>query len=181
MKRPKAAGVAVLAAVLLAGAAAPASAGTVRVTDGDDKAMLADILRVRVTHSQKWVKVRVRFDDLAGSGLRRTQAMSVFLDTDGSRGGPEYRFQTGLNRGSDYRLHKMKSWVGKGRHVDNCAYRLTIDWTADLATFAVPSNCLKNPTKVAAAVKSFEWDDEGGQQTDWMTARRTFSPAAAAG
>ncbi|WP_110238617.1 hypothetical protein [Nocardioides gilvus] len=181
MKRSKLAGLVAVTATLVATVAAPASAGSVRVVDGDDSTMLADIHRVRVTHTEKWVRVRIRFDDLAGSGLRRTQALSIFLDTDAARTGPEYRFQTGLNRGTDYRLHKVKSWGAPGRHVDDCGYRLKIDWTRDLATLAVPRACLKDPAKVAAAVKAVEWNNKGTKKVDWMTARRAFSPAVAAG
>lgn len=160
---------------------APASAGSVRVTDGDDTTMLADILRVRLTHSDKWVRVRVRFDDLAGSASRASQSMSIFLDTDSSNSVPEYRFNTGLNRGNDYRLQKVKSWTGQGRHVDDCDYRLKINWSEDLAILAVPRACLKNPRKVAAGVKSYEDHSDGTGQFDWMTARRTFSLAVSAG
>lgn len=178
--RSKTAGAVALAAALVAGLGAPASAGSVRVNDGDDSTMLADILRVRVTHTEKWVKVRVRFDDLSGSGSRATQSMSIFLDTDSSNRVPEYRFNTGLNRGSDYRLQKVRSWMGQGRHVDNCGYRLRINWTEDLAVLAIPRACLKNPAKMAAGVKSYEYRSDGTGQSDWMTGRRTFSPAVSA-
>lgn len=181
MKRLKAAGVVALAATLVGAMTVPASADTVRVADGSGGTLLADIHRVRVTHTEKTVRVRVRFDDIAGSAARRTQAMSIFLDTDTSSSGPEYRFQTGLNRGTDYRLNKVKSWTARGRHVDNCNYTFKIDWSEDLARLAVPRSCLKDPAKVAVAVKSYEWKGDGTSKIDWMTARRTFSPAVTAG
>lgn len=180
MKRSKVAGVVAVTAALVVTMAMPASAGSVRVADGDDTTMLADIHRVRVTHTDKTIRVRIRFDDVAGSGLRRTQALSIFLDTKAAGKGPEYRLQTGLNRGTDYRLHKVRSWGATGRHVDDCRYRLKIDWSKDLVTFAVPRRCLKDPAKVGVAVKAVEWDDRGATQVDWLTARRAFTPALAA-
>lgn len=182
MKRSRAVGAVGLAAVMVVGLGTPpAFAETVLVRDGDDSTMLADIHRVRVTHTEKRVKVRVRFDDLAGRAERASQSMSIFLDTDSSKGGPEYRFNTGLNRGTDYRLQKVKSWTDEGSHVGNCNYRLKIDWSKDFARFSVPRACLKNPHRVAAAVKSYEDNSDGTGQLDWMTARREFSPAVRAG
>lgn len=181
MKRWRTAGAVALAATMVASLGAPASGASVRVTDGDDSTMLADILRVRLTHGEKRVKVRVRFDDLAGKASRASQSMSIFLDTDASNGVPEYRFNTGLNRGNDYRLQKVRSWTGQGRHVDECDYRLKIDWSKDVAVMTVPRACLDNPRTVAVGVKSYEDHNDGTGQFDWMTARRAFSAPVPAG
>lgn len=158
----------------------PANAATVTVVDGNDSPAAADLLRVRVTHAPKQVRVRLVHDDLFYNGIKATQGATIFLDTDPDDAGPEYRFRTGLNGGTDYVLERVNRWQGKGSLVD-CNYLFTISWKDDVAVLSMGRGCLGRPETVKAAVKVGEISHEGEEYIDWMTGPRRFTPAVAMG
>ncbi|GGD19348.1 hypothetical protein [Nocardioides daphniae] len=158
----------------------PAHAAAVTVVDGDDSPAAADLLRVRVTHAPRQVRVRLVHDDLLYNGIKAGQGATIFLDTDPEDAGPEYRFRTGLNGGTDYVLEKVDRWQGRGTLV-RCQYRLTISWKDDVAVLSMGRGCLGRPETVRAAVKVGETSHEGEEYIDWMTGPRRYTPAVARG
>jgi hypothetical protein len=96
---------------LTLGSATAAVAQTAVVVDGDDSAIRADVLRVKIANRSA-VKVKVTFDDLRLSSP--SQSASLYLDTDPGAAGPELALVAGLNRGTDYALLRVVDW-GAGR------------------------------------------------------------------
>lgn len=154
---------------------APATAETVTVPDGDDTRILADIQKVRVVHSAARVRVRIAFDDLMKRPKKRSQGISVFIDTDHSDKGPEYHFTGGLNAGTDYVLSRVDNWADDGEHVTGCHQRLRINWRKDFAVATIGRACLGDPSTIRVAVKSGEWRKGKGTRYDWLTGRRAFT------
>lgn len=158
----------------------PASAAAVTVVDGNDSEAAADLLRVRVTHTPKQVRVRMVHDNLFHNGIKAGQGVSVFLDTDPDDPGPEFRLLSGLNGGTDYVFERVGRWQGEGSPV-SCRYQLSISWKDDVAVFTTGRGCLGRPDRVKVAVKVGETSHEGEQYVDWMTGVRRFTPPVEVG
>lgn len=171
-----------VAAALVAvfGVASPASAATVRVVDGDDSDAAADLLKVRVSHGAKQVRVRTVHDDLVRRALVAQQGLTVYLDTDPDDAGPEYRLVAGLNRGTDYSLQRVDRWNGGGRTL-RCSHRLSIDWKKDVAVVRFGRGCLGRPDQVRVAVRVGEVGHEGQQYVDWLRGPRKYTAWVAQG
>lgn len=169
------------AAVLTVGLLAPpAAAETHRVVDGDDSEAKVDLLRTRVTHAPKQVRVRMVHDNLVRQPTRAGQWVTVFIDTDPDNEGPEYRFSSGLNSGTDYVLDRVGRWQGKGKRL-TCSHNFDISWKNDVAVLRIARKCLGNPRTVAVAVKAEEFAPEGEEYVDWLTAPRAFTAPVARG
>ena len=86
------------------GLAGPVSAETAAYADTrGDIAQGADIRTVRVVNGEKRLRVTVRHRDLVRS-FRSGSSLSVFIDTDRARRGPEFVFTGGTFEGADYAL-----------------------------------------------------------------------------
>lgn len=181
MKKLRVIGTTAAAALLaVTGLAAPASAEVVRVVDGDDSAAEVDLLRVRLSHGDKQVRVRMVHDDLLRLGQRAGQSVSVFIDTDPEDAGPEFRFVSGLSSGTDYALLRVKGWASEGRRVD-CNYRFTINWRDDVTVLKMGRGCLGKPETVAVAVKAEQITVKQKRFVDWLGKRRQLTTAVAQG
>ncbi|MGE5719238.1 MAG: hypothetical protein ACM3XQ_05130, partial [Nocardioidaceae bacterium] len=104
---------AVVSAVSTTVLAGAASAETrVFKDERGDIAHGADIHRVRVVND-KQVRVNVVHRDLRRS-YKSGSSITVFIDTDRQRKGPEFVFLGGTFEGSDYELLKAKGWKRAG-------------------------------------------------------------------
>jgi hypothetical protein len=173
---------AALSALGAAAFAGPASAATTAFTDAHgDVAHGADIYRVRVVNGKN-VRVKVVQDNLVRSYLSDT-SMSVFLDTDRSRKGPEYVFSGGTFEGSDYALLKAKGWKAASRQAEplRCGYRMDVDYQKDFALVRINRACLGNPGAIRVEVKTGGTQVSTGEgpelpAVDWLGKPRAFSP-----
>ncbi len=152
--------------------AAPALAATGVTNDAAEGTQKADLLKVR-TVNEADVRVRMTFDDLKKSGATFSQGVTVFLDTDPDRRGPERMLTGGLNTGTDYQLLRMRHWKPVGEPM-SCSHRLRIDWRDDVATIRMGNGCFADHAEVRVAVRVSETSD-GTTTTDWLTARRAFT------
>ncbi|MEZ5092450.1 hypothetical protein [Nocardioides sp.] len=161
------------AAGLGLGLAGPAAAATIRVDDGDDTAIKADILRVAVKHDAR-LKVKVHFDDLLKHSDQRVQGLNVYVDTGGGDPQPELMMEAGLWKGADHVVARTGTggW-GLGQGVD-CFSRLRVDWQAETAVAVFGHGCLGKHPKARVAVVAYESTDDGSG-SDWLLGRRTFT------
>ena len=114
---------AALALALVGPIGAPAHAEVYGIDDGADAAgSLSDIIALSARHGTGRLVVKTRFVD-----LRRDSeaAMSIFVDTDRLRRGPEYVLGTGLADGTDYQLSRARRWQPVGAPLD-CSYLLQV-------------------------------------------------------
>ena len=167
-------------ALLLAGlVAAPAHAEYYATSDpADAKGSLTDIRAVRAKHGQANVVVRVRFEELTRSSRA---AVSIFIDTDRSRRGPEYVLSSGLGDGTDYVLTEANGWRGSDQRVD-CDYEARLWWgIKDAFRVRMSRECLGEPSIVRVSVKM--GDQAGGSRpvVDWSPERRRWSLPLASG
>ncbi len=164
----------VLAAIGLSlGLAAPANAESIRVRDGDDAPIKADIQRVVVQHEAR-LKVKLRFDDLLKRKDRRVQGLNVYVDLGGTDARPDLMMEAGLWKGADAVLARtgQGGW-GLGRRLD-CFSRLRVDWQKETAVAVLGRDCLGRHGRVRVAAVAYETQgDESG--TDWLGDRRTFT------
>lgn len=160
--------------VLVAATVLPAQAAEMRLTDRDDPVIHADILRARVVHGTRNVKVRVRFDDIHRSDPRFAQGLTLFIDTDRKNRGPEYAFTTGLNEGTDYALAKVDTWTDEGRRLHSCVMSVKLDWRKDLAVLRFARSCVKSPRSIRVSLQAVEHVN-GATRSDWAPKYRTFT------
>ncbi len=165
-------------AVALAG---PAAAATRTFADAkDDVAHGVDLERVKLVN-EKFVRVVVHHEDLVRS-FRSGAGMSVWLDTDSSKKGPEYLFGGGLFDGTDYRLTKADGWKAGGAKLpDGCTYRLRLNYADDISRIRIGRSCLGGPDEVRIAVKAAGQQKDGDTVTDWLDGRRHFTSWVAKG
>lgn len=179
LARPVAAAAAV--ALTLGLAASPASAETTTATDpADSGGSLTDIRRVTVNHGPEQVITKVRF-----TGLKRTSdggpsGLTVFFDSAPGRKGPELRFDTGLQEGTDYQVTGTKGWAQAGDRL-TCPHGLRLAWAKKMAIVRVSRECLGDPTKVRVAVKMVDLYDGSHPMNDWFGNPRSFTSYVAAG
>ncbi len=166
------------AAALLAGITllgAPASAENMSAKDpADASASLYDIRSVKVSHQTKKLVVRVGVTDLVTETDGGPASMSLFVDTDRTRPGPEFRLGTGLQSGSDYQLVKMKKWKVQGSPL-SCGHRLVLDEARDQVKFRINSGCLRRPVSVRVGVRMVDAYDASHPVTDWFKGRRAWT------
>lgn len=181
LARPLAAATVVALAVGFACVAAPASAeSTVANDPADATASLTDIRRVTVNHGLEQVITKVRFTDLVRSSDAGPSGMTVFFDSRPGRKGPELRFDTGLQEGTDYQVTRTKGWAQSGDPL-TCPASLRLKWAEDVAVVRVSRECLGDPAKVRVAVKMVDLFDGSHPVTDWLGNPRSFTSYVAAG
>ncbi len=167
---------AVLAALVLG--AAPAVAATAVTPDAAEGAQQADLLKVK-TANGAGLRIRLTFDDLRRSGARYSQGVTVFVDTDASRKGPELAMTGGLNTGTDYQVVRVRRWQ-LAQNPLSCSYRLTLDWRHDVAIARVGDDCLGDHGAVRVGVRVNE-THQGKRTVDWLMARRALVGPVAQG
>jgi len=170
------------AALLLTTATGPASAERLGLDDPADVggASLSDILAVTAIHGAQRVIVRVDFAELEPTSDFGPSSLSIFLDTDRSAKGPEFRIGTGLQEGTDYQLVRMKKWKAVGEPL-SCKHAVDLDFDDNQARARVNRSCLGNPEKVRIGVKMTDLFDGSHPVVDWLGKRRYLSIPLASG
>ena len=167
--RTATAAVTVLALLALA---APAHAEEVVVNDGADaSASLTDIRKVRVDHGDDDLSVRVNFPDLR---KQANASLSIFVDKNADRRGPEFGLGAPLFSGADYTLSRVKRWKFTGQRVD-CDYDLQLKWKKDVLIFTADRGCFGDAEELRVGMKMRDNADGSHPITDWMTGRRKFT------
>ncbi|WP_426244329.1 hypothetical protein [Nocardioides sp. LHG3406-4] len=169
----------VLGATAAAGLlAAPASADGVRVQDpADATASNYDVSKVVVRHGGSRLFVRVKFADLNPQG---NSGMSIFIDTDKSLRGPEFRVGAGLFDGTDYNIGTMTGWRDN-EEILACASDLDLNYNRETATYWVERACFDEVDQVRVGIKVKDAYDGSHVVTDWVPTRRGFTDWLAAG
>jgi hypothetical protein len=158
------------------GVAAPAMAERIGVSDPADVggASLSDIRRVTVDHGTDQVFVKVRFTELKPRSEAGPSSLAIFVDTDAAKKGPEFRLGTGLQRGTDYQLVRIKDWKAVGEPL-SCDHHLRLDFVDNLAKFRAARTCLGNPDEVRVGVKMTDLYDGSHPVVDWLGKPRSFT------
>lgn len=164
------------ALILVGTTAGPASAERLGLDDPADVggASLSDILGVTANHGVKRVVVRVDFAELEPTSDFGPSSLSIFIDTDRSAKGPEFRIGTGLQEGTDYQLVRMEKWKAVGEAL-TCTHVVALNFEANRARASVNRSCLGNPDKVRIGVKMTDLYDGSHPVVDWLGKRRYLS------
>ncbi len=174
-----AAALSTLGTVALAG---PASAATTTFADArGDMAHGADIQRVRVVNEEQ-VRIRVVHRDLRRS-YKSGSSLSLFIDTDRARKGPEFVFLGGTFEGSDYALLKAKGWKrASDRQVPlhGGSYIMRVDYDKETASIRIDREVLGNPDAVRVEVKTGgehvpKGEEPATTEVDWLGKPRDFT------
>ena len=183
------AGVAAVSALSITGLAGTAAAETAAFTDARrDMSQGADLHRVRVVNGEQALRVNVRHRDLVRS-FRSGSSLSVFLDTDRARGGPEFVFTGGTFEGADYALLKADGFQAAGTRqvpLRGGSYLMRLDYVEDVARISIDQVILGDPGRVRVEVKTgAELTPPGGAEptteVDWLGTPRRFTPWIAKG
>ena len=118
--------------------------------------------------------VRVDFAELEPTSDFGPSSLSIFIDTDRSARGPEFRIGTGLQEGTDYQLVRMKKWKAVGEPL-SCKHAVDLDFDDNQARARVNRSCLGNPEKVRIGVKMTDLYDGSHPVVDWLGKRRYLS------
>lgn len=170
-----------LALTLVGTAAGPASAERLGLDDpADASASLSDILAVTAVHAPKKLVVRVDFAELEPTSDAGPSSLAVFVDTDPSAKGPEFRVATGLQQGTDYQLVRMEDWKPVGEPL-SCSHVVGLNFDTNRARVRVSRTCLGNPQKVRIGVKMTDLWDGSHPVVDWLGKRRYLSIPIASG
>lgn len=163
--------------------AGPASAETVVFKDAaGDLDHGADLRRVRVVNDEQ-VRVKVVHDDLVRS-YESGSSLSVFIDTDRQRKGPEFVFLGGTFEGADYALLPAKGWRrASDRQVPlhGGMYIMKLNYAKDTATIRFDREVLGNPRAIRVEVKTGgelvpEGDEPATTGVDWLGKAKDFTP-----
>lgn len=164
--------------------AGPASAATDVFTDArGDMTHGADIQRVRVVNGEEQVRVKVVHRDLRRS-FKSGSSLTVFIDTDRARKGPEFVFLGGTFEGTDYALLKAKGWKrANDRQVPlhGGTYDMKLDFVKDTALVRIDRAVLGNPGAIRVEVKTggehpAKDDQPATTEVDWLGKARQFTP-----
>lgn len=178
------AGVAAVTALVLPVLAGTAAADEAAFRDArGDMAQGADIRKVRVINGVERLRIKVVHRDLVRS-FRSGSSISVFLDTDAERKGPEYMFVGGTFEGADYALLPAAGFErSSDRQVPlrGGSYRMDLDYAEDIARITIDQVVLKSPAKVRVEVKTGaellpEGASSGTREIDWLGKPRQFTP-----
>ncbi|MGH3363552.1 MAG: hypothetical protein ACRDOW_02395 [Nocardioidaceae bacterium] len=173
---------AVVSAVSTTVLAGAASAETrVFKDERGDMAHGADIHRVRVVND-KQVRVNVVHRDLRRS-YKSGSSITVFIDTDRQRKGPEFVFLGGTFEGSDYALLKAKGWKRSGDQqvpLHGGSYIMKVDYAEDVARIRFDRAVLGNPKAVRVEVKTGgehvpQGEEPATTEKDWLGQPRDFT------
>lgn len=183
------AGIAAVSALSITGFAGAAMAATADFADArGDMSQGADIRKVRVVNGEETLRINVRHRDLVRS-YKSGSSVSVFIDTDRARTGPEYVFQAGTFEGADYALLKADGFkAANNRQVPlrGGTYIMRLDYADDVARIAIDQVVLENPGKVRVEVKTGAemvpaGTDTPSTEVDWLGTPRRFTPWVAQG
>lgn len=156
--------------------AAPATADRGGYDDpADATASLTDIRAVSIVHGAEQLAVAVSFTDLRATSDAGPSGMTVFLDSDPARKGPEAALVTGLQSGTDYALVRVRDWRPLDRRID-CDHQLRLRPRQDVARLRLDRACLGDPAKVRVSVKMVDQYDASHPVVDWVRAFRRFTP-----
>lgn len=165
--------VALLAPTLALSLASPVHAASTRVDDGADAtASLTDIHTVRVDHTARVVRIRVTFPDLR----KRAQAgLTVYVDSDRDRRGPERVVGLPLFSGSDYSMWRMRDWEYVGDRPVSCRYHADYRWRRDVIVLTSRRGCFTRADEVRVGMRMRDGADGSHPVTDWLRGRRHFT------
>lgn len=156
----------------------PAHAQSLALDDGADAwPSPTDIRKVRVGHGTENVKVRTTFPDLMKNGHA---TLTVFIDTDVDRRGPEYGVVLPLFSGSDYVLRRMRKWKPVGKPVD-CDYRGRFAWKKDFVRVRFDRDCFHDADQVRVGLKMRDHFDASHPIIDWLKGHRRWTRWLATG
>jgi hypothetical protein len=180
IRRTVLAGIGVL--LLMGTTGGPASAERLGLDDPADLGggSLSDILAVTAIHGTERVVVRVGFAELEPTSDFGPSSLSIFIDTDRSAKGPEFRIGTGLQEGTDYQLVRMEKWKAVGEAM-TCQHTVVLNFESNRARASVNRSCLGNPVKVRIGVKMTDLYDGSHPVVDWLGKRRYLSIPIASG
>jgi hypothetical protein len=173
---------ALVAAVGATALAGPAAAETVVFKDAaGDLDHGADIRRVRVVNDEK-VRVKIVHDDLVRA-YESGSSLSLFIDTDRERKGPEFVFLGGTFEGADYALLPAKGWRRVGDRqvpLHGGMYIMKLDYAKDTATIRFDREVLGDPGAVRVEVKTGgamlpEGDEPATSGVDWLGKAKDFT------
>lgn len=156
-----------------------AYAEEVVVNDGADATpSLTDIRKVRVDHGDEQLQVRVNFPDLR---KKAEAGLSIFIDKNAQRRGPEFGLGAPLFSGGDYALLRMKRWQFVGGARVECDYDLRLKWKKDVLVFTAERGCFGDAEELRVGMKMVDTADGSHPVTDWMKGRREFTRWLGAG
>jgi hypothetical protein len=174
--------VAAIAAVSALGFAAFAPAALAdsnRFTDArGDIAQGADIQAVRVFNSNATLRVNVKHRDLVRS-FRSGSSISVFLDTDPARRGPEFVFTGATFSGGDYALLPARGFRASSDTqvpLHGGSYLMRLDYARDIARITIDQVVLGSPAAVRVEVKTGAEGVGQPNEVDWLGTPRSFTP-----
>ncbi len=172
---------AALSALALGTVAVPAHAAERTIEDGrNDVSHGVDLRSVKLVN-EKNVRVVVRHKNLVRSP-QSGAGMTVWLDTDRSRRGPEYAFVGGLFEGTDYALLRTNGWdTSQGRRVHAGTYEMKLDYAKDVTRIRISRAALGRPGEVRLSVRAGGQQEDGEQVTDWLRSRRHLTAWVARG
>jgi hypothetical protein len=183
------AGVAAVSALSIFALAGSALAESSVVTDAHgDMSQGADIRKVRVVNGADQLRINVVHRDLVRS-WRSGSSISVFLDTDPARSGPEFVFSGGTFQGADYALLPAKGFAAAGNRqvpLHGGSYQMTLDYVHDVARISIDQVVLDGPARVRVEVRTgAELLPANGpaasNEKDWLGTPRRFTPWIARG
>ncbi|HSE72799.1 MAG TPA: hypothetical protein VLA97_18680 [Nocardioidaceae bacterium] len=167
---------ALTAGVVAVPGTANAASDVFRDARGDMAGHGADIHRVRVVNEDR-IRVRVVHENLRRS-WKSNSSLTVYLDTDKRRTGPEFALIGGTFEGTDYALVKTRNGWKQGRRVESkdCEYGMTLDYGKETATITMDRDCFGSPKAVRVAVKTGGELASGDIVRDWLGERRELTP-----
>ncbi len=183
------AGVAAVSALSITAFAGTALAETSVFKDArGDMSQGADIRKVRVINGEERLKINVVHRDLVRS-FRSGSSISVFIDTDRTRTGPEFVFTGGTFEGADYALLKADGFKAAGNRqvpLHGGTYIMKLDYAHDVARISIDQVVLNEPAEVRVEVKTGaellpEGSTEPTNEVDWLKQPRRFTTWVAKG
>lgn len=116
----------------------------------------------------------VTFTDLRPTSEAGPASIGIFIDTDPTRVGPEYRLGSGLQRGTDYQLVRMRDHQPVGEPL-TCAHTVKLDFEANVLKFRTARTCLRSPEEVRVGVKMTDLYDASHPVHDWLGKAKSFT------
>ncbi len=125
-----------------------------------------DIRNVRVSNETRTV-VTVQHESLRRSDPIR--GLSIFIDTNAARGGPEFVFAAGVGDGTDWQIFRARNWRASIGPL-NCSTEFSINYSTDVTRASIARGCLDGAGRVRVSVVA-----SANSQRDWAPGYRTFS------
>ena len=160
--------------------AARAESVGVADAEGDAGGSLSDIRKVKANFGEAQLFVKVRFAELEPETEFGGSSLSLFVDTDATRRGPEFRLASGLQHGTDYQLVRMVDWRPVGENL-SCRHALRLDFDANVLAARMGRACLGAPAEVRVGAKMIDMYDGSHPTVDWLKKPRGFTRWLSAG